>query len=261
MVTLNGKDHYLGTWKTTASKAEYNRLIGEWLAAGRCLPTSRGGFDLTVAELAAAYWTYAKGYYQKNGQPTRTLDQIKLAVRLLRTDYGPTLAHDFGPLALQAIQRQLAAGYRCRKYCNCLIDSIRRVFKWAASQELLPVTVHQALATVPGLRRGRSSARETEPIKPVENEVVETTLPHLPPIVADMVQAASAYRLPAGRSLHPSPMRRGHLGGGVELPARVPQDRTPRPRTGDLCWPQGSRRAAPVLAARQDGLLFRAGRI
>ena len=44
MVTLNGKDHYLGTWKTTASKAEYNRLIGEWLAAGRCLPASRRGY-------------------------------------------------------------------------------------------------------------------------------------------------------------------------------------------------------------------------
>jgi len=110
VVTLNGKDHYLGAWKTVASKAEYNRLIGEWLAAGRCLPASRGGSDLTVAELGAAYWTYAKGYYQKDGRPTRSLDRIKLAVRLLRTNYGPTLAHDFGPLALQAIQRELAPG-------------------------------------------------------------------------------------------------------------------------------------------------------
>ena len=188
VVTLNGKDHYLGTWKTTASKAEYNRLTGEWLAAGRFLRASRGGSDLTVAELAAAYWTYAKGYYQKDGRPTRSLDRVKLAIRLLRTTYGPTLAHDFGPLALQAIQKQLAAGRRCRKYCNYLIDSIKRVFKWATSQELLPVTVYQALATVPGLRRGRSGARETEPVKPVENEVVEVTLPHLPPIVADMVK-------------------------------------------------------------------------
>ena len=35
VVTLSGKDHYLGKWNTTASKAEYSRLIGEWLAAGR----------------------------------------------------------------------------------------------------------------------------------------------------------------------------------------------------------------------------------
>jgi hypothetical protein len=148
VVNLSGRDHYLGTWNTTASKAEYNRLIGEWLAAGGCLPATRGGGDLTIAELGAAYWNYAKGYYQKNGQPTRSMDRIKLAVRLLRINYGPTLAQDFGPLALQAIQRELAAGHRCRKYCNYLIDSIKRIFKWAVSQELLPVTVYQALATV-----------------------------------------------------------------------------------------------------------------
>jgi hypothetical protein len=30
VVTLSGKDHYLGAWKTTASKSEYKRLIGDW---------------------------------------------------------------------------------------------------------------------------------------------------------------------------------------------------------------------------------------
>jgi len=35
VVHLNGKDHYLGRYGTAASKAEYDRLIGEWLAAGR----------------------------------------------------------------------------------------------------------------------------------------------------------------------------------------------------------------------------------
>ena len=33
--TINGKDHYLGPYGTKASKIEYDRLIGEWLAAGR----------------------------------------------------------------------------------------------------------------------------------------------------------------------------------------------------------------------------------
>jgi hypothetical protein len=188
VVTLNGKDHYLGKWKSAASKAEYNRLIGEWLAAGRCLPGSTGGADLTVAELAQAYLTFARGYYRKDGKPTQSLDRVKLAVRLLRTTYGHTLAHDFGPLAFQAVQRQLAAGDRCRKYCNYLTDCIKRIFKWAASQELLPVTIYQALTTVPGLRRGRSDAREPEPVRPVASEVVDATLPYLPAIVADMVR-------------------------------------------------------------------------
>ena len=38
VVTLCGKDHYLGRWNTKASRSEYDRLIGEWLAAGRMIP-------------------------------------------------------------------------------------------------------------------------------------------------------------------------------------------------------------------------------
>ncbi len=35
IVTLNGVAHYLGRWKSKASRVEYDRLIGEWLANGR----------------------------------------------------------------------------------------------------------------------------------------------------------------------------------------------------------------------------------
>jgi hypothetical protein len=35
VVTLNGLDHYLAPWNSKASKAAYDRSIGEWLANGR----------------------------------------------------------------------------------------------------------------------------------------------------------------------------------------------------------------------------------
>ena len=35
VVTVFGKDRYLGPWQSKASRAEYDRLIAEWLAAGR----------------------------------------------------------------------------------------------------------------------------------------------------------------------------------------------------------------------------------
>jgi integrase len=38
------------------------------------------------------------------------------------------------------------------------------------------------------LQRGRSQARETEPIRPVSLALVEDTLPHLSPVVADMLR-------------------------------------------------------------------------
>ena len=40
VVTLAGVDHYLGPWKSKASRIEYDRLVGEWLTAGRPLRTA-----------------------------------------------------------------------------------------------------------------------------------------------------------------------------------------------------------------------------
>ena len=51
VVTLGGRDFYLGRWNTKVSRAEYDRLIGEWLAAGRRLPT--GDEPQTQAQEAA----------------------------------------------------------------------------------------------------------------------------------------------------------------------------------------------------------------
>ncbi len=53
VVTLSGRDHYLGKHGTPESRAEYDRLPREWLNAGRALPVAAG--DLTVNELLVRY--------------------------------------------------------------------------------------------------------------------------------------------------------------------------------------------------------------
>jgi len=60
VVTINGIDHYLGKWNTKASRAEYDRLIGQWLVAGRCVAKADRQADLSIAELALGYWIFAK---------------------------------------------------------------------------------------------------------------------------------------------------------------------------------------------------------
>lgn len=188
VVTIQGKDFYLGPWKSKASRVEYDRLIGEWLAGGRHLP-QREAAAITVTEVAVAYLRFAEGYYvTPQGKPTGALDRVKAVLRTLREMYGRTPAAEFGPLALQAIQGRLAAAGKSRSYVNDVAGGIKRVFKWAVAQQLIPPAVHQALTAVPGLRRGRTQARETAPIGPVADAVIEATLPHLPPIVADMAR-------------------------------------------------------------------------
>jgi integrase len=75
-----------------------------------------------------------------------------------------------------------------RSYINKLVDCIRRMFKRAVAEELLPPSAYRALAALPGLRKGRGQGRETEPVSPVADSVVDATLPQLPAVVADMVR-------------------------------------------------------------------------
>jgi len=77
IVTIAGRDHYLGLWRSKASKAEYERLVGEWMAAGRPTQGTPAASDLTVTELIAKFWVHAKTYYVKNGRPTGTAENFR----------------------------------------------------------------------------------------------------------------------------------------------------------------------------------------
>ena len=51
------------------------------------------------------------------------------------------------------------------------------MFKWGVSEELISPSVYPALCAVPGLRKGRSGARESAPVKPVSEELVQALKP------------------------------------------------------------------------------------
>lgn len=188
VVTLSDRDHYLGPWNTAASKDEYDRLIGEWLANGRNLPANGCNDSLTITEVVAAYWEFAKGYYVKDGKPTGQLPGVKVALRILRQRYGKTLAREFSPLSLKALQDQMIEAGHCRRYINDNCGRIKRMFKWAVAQEMVPVAVYQALSTVPSLKRGRTIARESDPVRPVSDADVNAALPFMSGVVRAMVQ-------------------------------------------------------------------------
>jgi integrase len=75
-----------------------------------------------------------------------------------------------------------------RKYTNDSVDRIRRAFRWAVSREMIPSHVYEALRSVDGLRRGRSSARESDPVKPVADEHVEAVKPFVSREVWSLIQ-------------------------------------------------------------------------
>lgn len=186
VVTLDGRDFYLGKHGTAASRREYDRLIAEWLDNGRRLPSADS--DWSVTELAAAYWRYAKAYYVKDGKPTDEVACIKGALRHLRALYGPTHARDFGPIALKAVRQRMIDDGWSRDFINKQVGRLKRCFKWGVANEHIPAANYQALIALDGLKRGRSQARETAPVMPVPDETVDATLDHLNPVTADLVR-------------------------------------------------------------------------
>lgn len=188
IVTLSGKDFYLGPHNTKASKTEYDRLIGEWLANGRQLTDPTTGNPITIVQLIAKYWRHCKTYYVKNGKPTDEQAGVRAAVKTLKSLYGKTLAIDFGPLSLESVRDRMIERGNSRRYINQNIGRIRLMFKWAVAKELIPVEVYQSLMTVSGLKAGKSRARETSPVLPVAQDVIDKTLEHCSSQIRDMIK-------------------------------------------------------------------------
>jgi integrase len=187
VVTLDGRDFYLGRFGTAESREKYDRLILEWSANGRQLPTDPGE-DLTLVEVSAAYKRYAHGYYRKNGQPTDTYYAIERTLKLVCSLYGRTAAEEFSPRAVKAILQKMIALDWSRKFINDNLATIKRMLKWAVTEELVSPAVFQAVSALPGLRKGRSEARETEPVRPIDDKTVEQTLTRLGPVAGAMLR-------------------------------------------------------------------------
>lgn len=188
-VVIAGERTYLpGKFNSDESKAEYRRLCAEWVANDRPESPKPATTDITIVELAIRFWRYATTHYVKNGLPSDEQAGIRMALRPLKELYGTTPAMAFGPARLKAVRERMIAHGLARPTVNECVAKIRRMFRWAASEELLPASVWQSLSSLQGLQRGRTAAREPAPVRPVADDVVAATIPHLPRIVADMVR-------------------------------------------------------------------------
>jgi hypothetical protein len=185
-----------GAFNSAESRAAFARLVAE-LAASPTAVTRPDPAALTVREVLLAYLEHALRHYRgTDDNPTDEVRHVKASVRVVRELYGPIPAGEFGPLALKAVRERFVAAGWCRKTVNARVERVRWVFRWAVAEELVPPAVHQALTAVTGQQRGRTVAPEMEPVGPVEDAVVEATLPHLNRFVRGLIefQRLTGYR-------------------------------------------------------------------
>ena len=220
-VVLDGKTFYLGPYGSPESRVRYAAKIAEWGRNRSVAIADRDNPDAyTCGQLALDYLEYAEGYYVKNGQTTSQVFQIKLALKELVKLFETEPTAKFGPVKLKNLQQYLVDQGKSRSYLNKLVSCLKLAFKWAASEELIPAATHHGLQTVGGLKKGRTPAREIPPVEPVDEAIVEQTLPYLSPVVADMVrlQLGSAMRPGEVCNVRPCDITRGTDGTWVYRP-------------------------------------------
>ncbi len=253
VVTILGRDYYLGRYGTPGSLQRYERLIGEWQAGGCKQAPGQTPDDFTVAELIAAHLPYARDRYGSG-----EVSNFRLACRPLLELYGSLPVVGFGPRALKAVRLRLAERGYVRTTVNGYVGRIRAVFRWGCSEELVPWEVYHALTTVAGLRRGELGVADGSKVRPVALSRAQALEPFLQPAVWAMVRLQLLTGMRPGEVV----LMRGRdidRGGAVwtYAPAEHKNDwrEDPAERLIDL-GPQAQAVLLPFLRADLDAWLF-----
>ena len=179
VVRIEGHDDYLGLYGSEASREKYRRLIAQWHAG---TPLEKPSFpaqvvgDASVSEMILAYLQRADGYYTKGGKPTKE-PAISPGPRPLRQLYGLTPAGEFGPLALKSVRRTMVAADLCRFEVAAGFSTLSGCS--SGPWKMIGSTRRSSRAeSRVGLRKGWTEARESEPVKPVPDEMVDPIRPH-----------------------------------------------------------------------------------
>lgn len=175
-VRIDGKDHYLGKYGSPESHDRYDELVAEWMGA-------EPGTATSLTALLAAWWAECKRRYRKGKGQLGGAQNWRGLIRLLRTHHGDERADDLGPVKLRRLLEAEAEqqGWSL-SYTKMQLAKVKRIYKWAVAEELASPGTYQKLAALE-IRDGR----ETEPIPPVDDDLMNQTLPHLSPKIRDMV--------------------------------------------------------------------------
>jgi integrase len=180
-----------GEFNSPESRAAFTKMMLEWQASPSGAVSAAGDRSpsLSVAEVLVRYLAHASMYYKdRDGKPASALVETKLVVRAVRELYGTLPVTEFGPLKLRAVQQAWVKSGLSRAECNKRLGIAKRLFKWGVAEELVPPSVFQALSAVGGLQKGHTTAHEPDPVGPVDDAVVDATLPHLVRHVQGLVQ-------------------------------------------------------------------------
>lgn len=212
VVTIDGRDFYLGTHDSPEALARYAVLIAAYQAGGLSLPSD---FDLRCLDpqVASMCRPIESAPQQQTREPIRVqhvtaLFRLHVAEKYansrkelnrhnklcdeLDAEYAELLVSEFGPVRLKEYRDKLVKRGLARKYVNRIVNCVISVFRYGVSVELVDVATVDRLRTLEPLRFGQTSAPEKQATKPANIEHVRATAKHLSPVIKAMVRVQVA---------------------------------------------------------------------
>lgn len=163
---LDGRQLWFGPYEDAETHRRFARTLAEWLANGRRLAPEQTRRELRVADIVAAYLEFAERFYTKPDRaPTREVENLCDAVRLVLTLYGTLPVSEFGLRQLKTLREQMITTGLTRKTINDRINRVVRLFGWAAEEELCRPDIYGALRALRSL-----SQRSAESVLRVSGE-------------------------------------------------------------------------------------------
>jgi integrase len=143
----------------------------------------------TVSQVLEAYRQYAN---QKYTDPTER-DRIETAITAVLELYGNQPAASFKAKAFRDVRARMLTtsrrkgNVRCRNYVNKLAGTIKTIWRWLASEELVPAESAQSVCMVPKISHGDGGVEKLPVLPPCPTDV-EKTIAAAPKMVADMLR-------------------------------------------------------------------------
>ncbi|MEE9391934.1 MAG: tyrosine-type recombinase/integrase [Planctomycetota bacterium] len=186
--------YFPGPFNSAQSKAAYHRVLAdlqftEFGEVPNCLKKPEERVGISVSRLVDLYIEKeAKVRYRtKDGSLSGGFPIVNITLQYWVTHFGDLRVEEFTPRLLKSLRDRLIKKRLARSTINDKMRIIVTALRWAVEEELVHESAWRSLQAVRTLQRGRSEAKETEPITPVEKADVEAVLPHLTSVLRAMV--------------------------------------------------------------------------
>ena len=118
VVTLNGRDIYLGKHGSAPRQASLQTADAR-MAGQRRLRAAAQDRRTDCLGTSQRLQAFCQAILRRDGKPTVTYTKAAILMKFVGNGpYSRTLARDFGPLSLKAVQHQLVAADGSRGYVN-----------------------------------------------------------------------------------------------------------------------------------------------